>query len=873
MGGVEAIRGMNYQHCLAILAALTVAEDSSLSGIRVEGLHDILDLEIYGEPTEAAHEHTLRHAVQAKSRSSGRSWTSSELVQIIKLWLPIADETDATFEIRTDGPLGQSATKLKLALSDASIGNYKEISDILSIDPSHPHCKATSRVSILSEPSSVEGLMDNAIREVLARLPGASRNLDSAGKAKDRVDALFREFAIRSGNPDAKERLVTRQEIVNILGGVMDLDRADHWALSLRDEYLRSLRTHSKTINRPSELLDQSSNTRVTLEELEDETSAVIISGLAGSGKSTLVDFWKLTATQRDQCIIRVQAEAYVPDGLDRLIANEIGDYVKRGLPRIVGQHMLSDPQSILVIDGVSEVPSDIRFELSKELRSHLSARLHARVFLLGRREDVCSSMLPTFSNPRPLMILPIDHEMRASIVAQILETSEGLLGDGPPEIRSGNPTPPSEHTSNQSDENCRRVLAQVERALGDASQNPMLLTMGAELVVSGVDFKNSAEIYEKTVGRMGERSHAADIDVASAALGIVYNQLLNEERRYADQIEWGRLLLAACSRLSELGLSVDAKAASEALRRSGLVEAATISEGARKLVLPIHDSFADYFAARALADGLVGVPDKLSNNDEQRILLFAQMGHTEASDVTTFVKDLPLLLPRLSAVSDIPLDEHSAKLIGELLRLVLPEHSSMPVTVWHVEGVYIAQAGGSRSGFLWDPSEYPQMTDAFTVIGDPGEGVLSFSARLWRMILRKALYAPGELEPQVPHASSEVLKRLEAHTELTALEVRRLLDEVCPPVARVQLDSAIGPQGMKGIIHFQNSDFHMSHGWHISYHAHTEFDVIAASEDSEEGEYLSRTTVRTVLSSTPTQTACSKIRRAMNVSTFPNWL
>lgn len=44
MGGVDTMRGINYQHCLDLQLVLEVATDPGLSGIRVEAVDDVLDL-------------------------------------------------------------------------------------------------------------------------------------------------------------------------------------------------------------------------------------------------------------------------------------------------------------------------------------------------------------------------------------------------------------------------------------------------------------------------------------------------------------------------------------------------------------------------------------------------------------------------------------------------------------------------------------------------------------------------------------------------------------------------------------------------------------------------------------------------------------
>lgn len=82
MSGVDAVRGINYQHCQAILTSLDVVGDDSVLGIRVEGTVDALDLEVIAEGPGAAGPVVVR-GLQMKSRQQPHTWARAEVLAIV----------------------------------------------------------------------------------------------------------------------------------------------------------------------------------------------------------------------------------------------------------------------------------------------------------------------------------------------------------------------------------------------------------------------------------------------------------------------------------------------------------------------------------------------------------------------------------------------------------------------------------------------------------------------------------------------------------------------------------------------------------------------------------------------------------------------
>jgi len=107
VSGVDTVRGINYQHCHALLVALDVAADPTLVGIRVEGTADVLDLEVLGPGPSGGSPVVVRGA-QMKSRAVPYTWAKGELLKIFRRWADLKASESAAFDFLTDGGLAAS---------------------------------------------------------------------------------------------------------------------------------------------------------------------------------------------------------------------------------------------------------------------------------------------------------------------------------------------------------------------------------------------------------------------------------------------------------------------------------------------------------------------------------------------------------------------------------------------------------------------------------------------------------------------------------------------------------------------------------------------------------------------------------------------
>ena len=880
MSGVDTVRGINYQHCHAILTALDVAADDSVLGIRVEGTVDALDLEVIAEGPSGARPVVVR-GLQMKSRQQPHTWARAELLAIVHRWAELPVSADSEFSFLTDGVLGPSGCAVAAALDEARDGNYDSVAELLGVDVADPLCVAMARARVVSEPSSVEALLLSAEVEVQALLGIGPTHPDAEKDAADRVNELFRVISTRSGLPDPDDRFISRGEIVAIVGGVAQLAEADRWTGSLAGEYMTAVASENVDDLVVPTLSAGWQDSPLRLEDLASVSGPLLMAGRTGSGKSILARLWRRGAAGAGGKVVVCHVEAYLARRLDRLVADAVGSAVGRTLPRAVGRQVLGDPSVTVVLDGVSEIPQQVRSELAAELRTHLAGGHGARAVGVGRDEGVCATVFPASLTVQRLYPRAFGRPERLALTAKVLgepqssAASEPLAVDGvEPVAEAGPGGGDAEDVSRR----CHEALAQVEHALDDAAGNPMLLELALQLVAGGVRFTDRASVYELTVSRMADRANAGDVRLAVAVLGIVFAELLDEGRRYANPLEWERMVSGAAAFLEERGVATNVAAVREAVARSGLVSAVITGIGHTTLRVPVHDSFADYFAARAHADGLVSLSATLLENDENRLWLSSQMQMLSDSDVLAVAEQLPFSLVRVSESDHNTSSEQTPRMVAALLNAVLPDRTDVVVTMWRTaSGKTMAQVGTAGAGWV-APEQAPSVFAGPTVVAEDGDGPTAVAVRLWRLILKQRLRRDRRLGPRSPRSRQEACDQLSDHCREVVTSATTILTEVAPPGAVDRFKETVGPLGMTGVVYERQGRELGPDGWPVRYR-HTEAVDLTAAPDSspppEErtGDYSARSDVQAQVSTSPEATAAKAVGEAITKLTRNHWL
>lgn len=883
MSGVDTVRGINYQHCHALLVALDVAADPALLGIRVEGTEDVLDLEVLG-PSSSNGSPVVVRGAQMKSRIAPYTWAKGELLTVFRRWADLTASKSAAFEFLTDGQLAPSGHVVVAALDAARGGDLGLIAALLGIADTDPICEIAARVRVISEPGSVEALLLSAEVEVRGRLSIGSRHPDSETESVDRVNELFRLISTRSGLRDPGDRFISREEIVAVLGGASHLPATDRWESALCGEYQAAVAALDVSAEVAPAMRAGWQSEELRIEDLDRTSTSLVLAGRTGSGKSTLSRLWRHNSAVEGRSVVVCHVEAYIANRLDRLVADAVGDLVGRDLPRVVGRQTLADPSTTLVLDGVSEVPPLLRDGLAEELRTHLAGGHGARVVLVGRDETVCASVYPTSVATGRLFPQAFSRQQRTELTAKVLSRPADTEG-APASDAATTPAQPGEHRAPDGPGEMlateyATALAQVEHALGDAAGNPMLLRLALELVADGVPFTDRASVYGGSVARMAARTNAGDVRVASAMLGVVFARLLDQGKRYANPLEWERLFTEAAALMQEHGIAAEVAQIREAVARSGLVNAIVTGIGSTMLKGPIHDSFADYFAARAHADGLVQLPDNLLENDENRILLSAQMIMLSKPDVLAVAEDLPFTLVRLSESDHNTIADDTPEFVASILRVVLPQAAAVGVTMWRRrDDTPLAQVGNGSSGWV-DLSAAPDLFAGMTVAIEPGDGPVAVATRLWRLMLNQRLRRGSGPRPRTPRSRQEACDQLTAHTHRVVAAAEVITADVAPPVAAERLAQTVGPLGMTGVVYERERHEFGPDGWPIRFRRSPETHLVPALDDNpppdrtyDEGEFETWGYLDSHVSTLPEREAAKHVSDAIVKLTRNHWL
>jgi hypothetical protein len=871
VGGVDAVRGMNYQHCHAILQALDIISDPELVAIRVEGVEDISDLEIHAAdgvqiagpvPSDTV----VIRAIQVKSRLAPYTWARAELLDIFRRWASLKVAETAAFELVTDATLGPSGVAVVEALGAAHSGDLTSIASLLDVALDDPACQVMTRVHVRADSGGVEALLHEAEREVRSILPGSRTEMDTQTEATAAVDRLFKLLAVRAGMPAPSDRLITRDELVEAVGGLTGVPASDRWPTAVSGEYKKSVIAGPAPVAVLPTLMsfraDQERPRELAVADLLAITDPVMIVGRTGSGKSTTADLLRYEGAAKGAAVIVCHAEAYVPQRLDALVADSIGAQIARDLSRVVGRQALNDPLVLIAIDGVSEIPPSSRGLLAEEVRVHLAASGGARMVLIGRDEAATATLLPTIRPAVRLSPSAFDDRSQHQLARQVL-FPEGV-GSGP--------------TDEVIDRECRSATAKVQHALGDAASNPMLLDLGLRLISAGASYHDRSSLYGLTIDRMSARANTSDIRIAVAVLGIVFARLLDDGRRYANPLEWERLMSEAVSIVGRAGVEVDGRQIRDTLNRSGVINAVVAGIGHTQLRGPVHDSFADYLAGRAHAEGLLPLPETLTVDDEQRLLFTTEMGGTPHDLCMSAARTLPFSLVRMSSHDRRTIADSTPQEVSEVLGNVLPPSVHTGVLMWRAEDRVWAQVGNARTE--WDTRDIGRasMRRHPTIVCEPDDSPLVVAVRLWRLQLRSEMREPSHLRVPRPRILSEAQRQLEAYVRLRRDVYRRLMQRVAPLQATDRLAATVGPIGMTAVVRPARPGVLRTEEWPVAYVQSEEIRVTATSDPvQEEGASQpsgwTEASLEAMTWKSPERAAAEMISAAINSLARPHWL
>ena len=834
MGGIDTVRGIGYQQAHAVLEALQILDSTESEALRVEGVDDVLDIEIHGPNGR------IIAGKQIKTRTSGRSWSQKELVDILSRWAALGLPKESSFEFVTDGELGPGAERLNSALGAAREGNPGPLALFLDVESDDPICDALSNCSIRQEPSGVEAVLQKAEQVVRSMLPADRSTTDLRIDARRIVNDLFVFLTERGSRKDASDRLVVRDQIADLLGGLTYIRQADRWPGTLRKEYVDAVVTKIAPPSvtpfvrsaLESDLVD-------VLHLIASRGTCNLIAGATGTGKTTAVQALLLGAASQDAIVVRVAAEGYIANRLDTLVAASIGQLVGREISSATARQVIADTAVTVVIDGVSEIPRPSQRSLRDELAS--MPMTAADIVLVGRDAVALSGV--SARNCSVFYAVGFDRQRRR-------DAAKGMLATGQHGEFSDTAT----------------LVAQVEKALGDAAGNPMLFGMGMELVSRGIPFESRAALYRASVISMCERARAPMTQPVEAVLAMAYSQLLDEGRRFCGPLEWGQLLADGVAEVNRRGTRLELEDVLDTVARTGLTTTLTGTE----VIVPLHDSYADYFSGLAWSEHFAPLPLALNREDVQRVLFAAESGRMNADFREVVVRDLPFVSVRMANFDPGPADPDEVRRLYH----ALAPFDSRKVSHWNANGRVVIHLIEGPGRELSANEGKALLATTTAVVVEASQGSLAAAVTLWRTSLNEVLMTRSEAVGFKAMPVEETRAALERHFSRVAEIEMEIVKQLFSQAESSAILGLVEPRGTFAVIESQRTDI-PGQPWSLRYERSAETRVeIGAGLASNNGFSWGTTTTDHILRASSRSEAVNRIRNAVGLAAeSPHWL
>jgi hypothetical protein len=842
MAGIDTVRGIAYQQAQAVLEAVFVLENREVSALRVEGVADILDLEILDERS------TLIAGKQFKVRAPAYTWGRSDLKRLAARWAAVPSTAGARFEFVTDGELGPSALAVEAAIEAAKQGELAELAQLLDVAETDPQVARAARMTVVRDRSNVGALLSRAEQQVMALLPGALTGQELRETARNAVSQLFILLMERASQADSRRRIITRSEIAHSLGIDPEQDSNQQWPGALRDKYITAalqlptvaaVPGSSPSLQWAPEEIDitvQDGDVKLALTTLLDYTPT-LLSGPTGEGKTTAIRRLTRTAASTGRVVLMARAEGYLPNRLNALAADAIAHLIDSPVPARIGTQALGDPTVCLVIDGVSEIPDALRLDLEENLRALVTASTAAAVILVGRDAAKLRAVLPASREPRRLSVSPLAAAARQKIAEVAVADAES-----------------------HDERDAKLIVIQAESALQEAARNPLIFEMAARAISRGHSFRDRSGLYEVFIAQLAERSGATDIALTKRVLGKVFAALLDQGRRYADEYEWNELVAAAAYQLG---------GTPETVIRAGSRSGLFVADGPLPIILPLHDSFADYLAGYALAVGGVQLPERLSAGDEERLFFKAQIGGVSHSMATLLVRDLPFLAVRLAPYDERTLEAESPREVADLFELLTPGSPKRQVGLWRSDGRVTAfsMEVGTTTWLDDREAEIERKVSPHVVVKG---GPLDAAVKLWRMHLDTVLDIPDTLPPRRPRSVEEAIDAIQKYHASLAAAFENVLS-VIPIAGHEVIQDAVGPLGIRARVGQQAQSW-VGPYIPVAYQRSEAVSVEAGDTDPDDYAW-GRTDAEHFVQANPEAAAARKIIEAVNKIVGTSWL
>ena len=848
---------MAFQLAQALSDVVDLVVEGEGVAVVIEGAVDVVDYEVLDHGGR-------RIAVrQAKTRREPGTWGASELARILCALGEVDDAAEAEFAFLTDAQLNDSGRRLdeliKAMRADPDEHVLRRGAEALGRGGVQlPPLDVVRRVRILTRMGTAESILGQAAMRILTLMQRA--RLATLEDAENAVNGLFRRLFVIGGHVDLKRRTVSRAEVLAALGlSEASLRGGASWSQETVAVYRAAVQEDSCRPSGfvPLDVVPVASAPRVLrfLEGperngrgeqnldvvLEEETAALV--GATGQGKTQALRYLAGVAAQRGLVPVVFQAAGHVTGALPRRVRHAVEERLVGPLASGAVQYALADPGLLLLIDGVSEVDGDTRAALAADLQQ-LRAQRPVQLVATGRDlpSTIAGADLPDSS--AVFRLCGLDRGSRGRLAA-----AHGGHG---------------------------QAVMMIEDRLGDAADNPLLFLMALSVVDDGVP-DTRAEVYRQFLMGLAVRARVSEDDVALAALGVAWADLIGRGLHAADHYTWRSLLGRVLDRLARLpawrGHAATAIGTLELAQRIGVLARLDSDSG----LSPLHDSFADFLAARAIARGETGLPARLNTGYDETVLFVVELAGLNDCLADRLAAENPLLACRVARLRRAR-GRADAGRAGRLLQVLaagrdLPLLAEPGIQLFHHERFTGAVLAGDHNGSV-DQTQFDALIRDHPAMMVPADtGSLQLAVQLWAAAVTRACRPSARIFQPAPPADPDMaIVLLPAYLRQVDQEIRRLASLCLPGAVRDNVLAAVGPRGV--VAYVGDPVPGGLGGWEVPvrYRRSSEYVVTRADGEPPEARELAQDTLAGMMRLHPAELAAQEISEALSVLTHNTW-
>ena len=854
---MDVIRGMAFQLAQALSDVVDLVVDNDGDAVVIEGAADVVDYEVLDRGGR-------RIAVrQAKTRREPGTWGAGELARILCAWGEVDDATEAEFAFVTDAQLNDSGRRLDELINamraEADENVLRRTAATLGRGGVQlPALDVVRRVRILTRMGTTESILGQAAMRILTLLERA--RLATAEDAENAVNALFRRLFVIGGDVDLNRRTISRADVLAALGlSEADLRSGAPWSQETVAAYRAAVQEDSR---RPTEFVplgvvpvasaprvlrfldgpERDGQGEQSLDAVLEETTAALV-GATGQGKTRALRYLAGVAAQRGLVPVVFQAAGHVAGALPRRVRHAIEARLAGPLTAGAVHYALADPGLLLLIDGVSEVDAGTRAALSADVQQ-LRAQRPVQVVATGRDLPltIASAGLP--DSTAVFRMCGLDRGSR------------GLLA--------------AAHGCHD------QAVMMIEHRLGEAADNPLLFLMALSLIDDDVP-DSRAEVYRQFLTGLAVRARVSENDVALAALGVAWAELIDRGLRAADHYTWRSVLGAVLDQLAALpawrGHAATAEGTLDLAQRMGVLTRLDPDSG----LAPLHDSFADFLAARAIIRGETGLPATLNTGYDETVLFMVEMVGVDDTLADRLAAENPLLACRVARLRQAR-GQADAGRVGMLLQALaaeraLPLLAEPGIQLFHHERFTGAVLAGDHHGIV-DQAQFDALIrDHPAVMVPAGTGSLQLAVQLWAAAVTRAC-RPGArvFQPAPPAGPDMATVLLPAYLREVEQEMHRLASICMPDAVHDSVLAAVGPRGVVAYVGDPVPGRLGGLEVPVRYRRSSEYVVVRADGEPPEARELAQGTLAGMMRLHPAEQAAKEIGEALSVLTNNAW-